>query len=86
RLHWIERTREQLLADDAALTEFVRQHPDADVQEGRTLIRNARREAQQNKPPRYFRELFQWIKTASGTPDADDEEDESAGEDHGDEA
>ncbi|OJB06706.1 hypothetical protein BGV52_23870 [Burkholderia ubonensis] len=86
RLHWIERTREQLLADDAALTEFVRQHPDADVQEGRTLIRNARREAQQNKPPRYFRELFQWIKTASGAPDADDEEGESDGEDHGDEA
>ncbi|WP_279587350.1 ribosome biogenesis factor YjgA [Paraburkholderia caballeronis] len=72
RLHWIERTREQLLADDAALTEFIRVHPAADPQEGRTLIRNARREAQQGKPPRYFRELFQWIKTASGSDDEDD--------------
>jgi ribosome-associated protein len=73
RLHWIERTREQLLADDAALTAFIREHPGADPQEGRTLIRNARREAQQGKPPRYFRELFQWIKTASGSADESDD-------------
>jgi ribosome-associated protein len=75
RLHWIERAREKLLADDAALTEFIRQHPAADPQEGRTLIRNARKEAQQSKPPRYFRELFQWIKNANGPEAADDEHD-----------
>jgi ribosome-associated protein len=74
KLHWIERTREKLLADDAALTEFIRQHPGVDPQEGRTLIRNARKEREQQKPPRYFRELFQWIKTAAGVMD-DDEED-----------
>jgi len=87
RLHWIERTREKLLADDAALTEFIRQHPAVDPQEGRTLIRNARREAQQGKPPRYFRDLFQWIKNADGagnedadsndSDDLDDDDDES---------
>ncbi|SEH98732.1 ribosome-associated protein [Paraburkholderia hospita] len=87
RLHWIERTREKLLADDAALTEFIRQHPTVDPQEGRTLIRNARREAQQGKPPRYFRDLFQWIKNADGagnddadsndSDDLDDDDDES---------
>ncbi|MBR8344992.1 ribosome-associated protein [Burkholderia sp. B21-005] len=86
RLHWIERTRDQLLANDDALTEFLRQHPEADIQEGRTLIRNARKEAQQGKPPRYFRELFQWIKTASGTPGGDDEAADEAGDDHDDEA
>ena len=86
RLHWIERTREQLLADDAALTEFIRQHPGADVQEGRTLIRNVRRETQQGKPPRYYRELFQWIKTASGAAAPDDDDAEPAGDDHDDEA
>ncbi|WP_279610177.1 MULTISPECIES: ribosome biogenesis factor YjgA [Burkholderia] len=86
RLHWIERTRDQLLANDDALTEFLRQHPDADIQEGRTLIRNARKEAQQGKPPRYFRELFQWIKTASGTPGGDDEAADDAEDDHDDEA
>ena len=75
RMHWIERTREKLLADDAALTEFIRQHPAADPQEGRTLIRNARKESQQGKPPRYFRELFQWIKNADVAGNDDDETD-----------
>ncbi|MEF9444566.1 ribosome-associated protein [Burkholderia sp. 1B3(2022)] len=86
RLHWIERTREQLLASDDALTEFLLQHPDADIQEGRTLIRNARKEAQQGKPPRYFRELFQWIKAAGGASDSDDDAADDAGDDHDDEA
>ncbi len=80
RLHWIEQTRERLIADDDAFTAFLRDHPAADAQEGRTLIRNARKEAQQGKPPRYFRELFQWIKTASGGagngPDEDSTEDD----------
>jgi ribosome-associated protein len=75
RLHWIEQTREQLLAQDDALTAFLRKHPGADAQEGRTLIRNARKEAQQGKPPRYFRELFQWIKTAGGGALASDDRD-----------
>ncbi len=64
RLHWIERTRDKLLADDTALTDFIRQHPGVDPQEGRMLIRNTRRETLQGKPPRYYRELFQWIKHA----------------------
>ncbi|MEQ5839310.1 ribosome-associated protein [Paraburkholderia acidicola] len=80
RMHWIERTREKLLADDAALTEFIRLHPAADPQEGRTLIRNARKEAQQARPPRYFRELFKWIKTASGTGKDEGDETTADGE------
>jgi ribosome-associated protein len=85
RLHWVERTREQLLAHDDAFTAFLRAHPGADAQEGRTLIRNARKEAEQGKPPRYFRELFKWIKAAqsgaakgSGSDDtAEDDDDET---------
>ncbi len=83
RLHWIERTREQLLASDDAFTTFIDTHPNADLQAGRTLIRNARKEAQQNKPPRYFRELFQWIKNASSTGadgEEPDDEDEALGD------
>jgi ribosome-associated protein len=76
RLHWIERTREKLLADDAALTEFLRDHPGVDVQEGRTLIRNARKEREQQKPPRYYRELFQWIKNAAGVEDEEEDQEE----------
>jgi ribosome-associated protein len=83
RLHWIEQTREQLLAHDDAFTAFLRAHPDADAQEGRTLIRNARKEAQQGKPPRYFRELFQWIKSASGGA-AEGADDDDAREDDDD--
>lgn len=85
RLHWIERTRDALLADDAALTAFLREHPGADAQEGRTLIRNARREAQSGRPPRYFRELFQWIKQVSGSPD-DEADDPRDDEDDSDDA
>jgi len=81
KMHWIERTREKLLADDAALTEFIRQHPGVDPQEGRTLIRNARKEREQAKPPRYFRELFQWIKAAAGVEDEDEDNEAEAQQD-----
>ncbi|MGV2288999.1 ribosome biogenesis factor YjgA [Trinickia sp. YCB016] len=86
KLHWIERTRDALIASDDALTAFLKQHPAADAQEGRTLIRNARKEAQQGKPPRYFRELFQWIKTVSAADGdaADDDIDDTAAEDDDD--
>ncbi|TKC83935.1 ribosome-associated protein [Trinickia terrae] len=84
KLHWIERTRDALIADDEALTAFLRQHPAADAQEGRTLIRNARKEAQQGKPPRYFRELFQWIKTVSAADSTDKEHDAPAEDDDDD--
>ncbi len=64
KLHLVERWRELLLADDAALTKFLAEHPASDVQTLRNIIRNARKEHEMSKPPRYFRELFQAIKTA----------------------
>lgn len=42
-----ERWRERLLADDAAVTEWIAAHPGLEVQPLRTLIRNARREQAQ---------------------------------------
>ncbi|CAJ93785.1 ribosome biogenesis factor YjgA [Cupriavidus necator] len=69
RMHLIERWRELLLADDAALTRFLAEHPGIDVQALRNTIRNARKEKEQGKPPRYFRELFQAIKTALDAKD-----------------
>jgi len=78
KMHAIERWREQLLADDGALTEFLRRYPQAEAQAGRTMIRNARREAEQKKPPRYFRELYQWIKDiVSAAHKAEDAHDEA---------
>ena len=70
RLHLIERWRDLLLADDAALTKFRGEHPSVDVQAARNIIRNARKEKELAKPPKYFRELFQVIKTALEESDA----------------
>lgn len=59
----LEQLRERLLADDQALTDYVAAHPGADAQELRTLIRNARREQKEGRPPRAFRELFRTLKS-----------------------
>lgn len=64
RLHLIERWRDRLVADDGAMTAYCADYPDTDVQTLRTLVRNARREAQQQKPPRAAREIFQLVKSA----------------------
>ena len=58
----LEIWRERLLADDEALTAFAAEHPGADIQAVRTLIRNARKEAKEGKPPRASRELFRVLK------------------------
>jgi ribosome-associated protein len=62
RQHALVRWRERLLADDQALTEFVREQPGADLQALRALIRNARKEMLENRPPRAFRELFRVLR------------------------
>ena len=65
----LEAWRERLIGDDGALTAFAAEYPGADVQVLRTLIRNARKEAAEGKPPRAFRELFRSIKDIdSSTP------------------
>jgi len=61
-LHLLERRREKLLAADSALTELLAEHPGADAQRLRTLIRNARREQTESKPPKAYREIFQILK------------------------
>lgn len=80
-LHALERRREKLLADDNALTELKAQYSEVDVQQLRTLIRNARKEQAENKPPKAYREIFQILKqlqsqTTSQTSDQDDEAEE----------
>ena len=58
----LEQWRERLIGDDAALTEFAGGHAGADLQEMRALIRNARKEIAEGKPPRAQRELFRLIR------------------------
>lgn len=67
-LHRLENWRKRLIEDDAALSEFLDQHPGFDVQQLRTLIRNSRKEQQLGKPPKSSRELFRALKEGlSGT-------------------
>ena len=61
RLREIERWRERLLEDDAALGDFAREHP-RDLQRVRTLVRNARRERDAGAPPRSYRALFRELQ------------------------
>jgi ribosome-associated protein len=58
----LEAWRERLLEDDAALTEFAAAYPGGDLQALRALIRNARKEKKEAKPPRAYRELFRVLK------------------------
>lgn len=58
----LEQWRERLIGDDAALTEFAGGHAGADLQAMRALIRNARKEIAESKPPRAQRELFRLIR------------------------
>lgn len=70
-MHALEKRRDKLLAHDAALTELVGQHPELDAQQLRTLIRNARKEQAENKPPKAYREIFQLLKQLqAGHPSA----------------
>lgn len=61
-LHALERRRDKLLADDKALTALLEEAPHLDAQHLRTLIRNARKEQAENKPPKAYREIFQILK------------------------
>jgi ribosome-associated protein len=61
--HSIERWRERLMEDESALTELAATWPACDTQQLRTLVRNARREFAQKKPPRSHRELFRVLRS-----------------------
>ena len=58
----LELLRERLVESDDALTELISDKPELPISELRTLIRNARREKEQNKPTKSFRDLFQLLK------------------------
>jgi ribosome-associated protein len=89
-LHDAERWRNELIASDGALDTWLAEHPQADVQQLRSLIRAARKDASaapEQRSGKAFRELFRFLRQnptalAAGTdPDAfddsnDDEQDE----------
>ncbi|MDB5766271.1 MAG: putative alpha helix protein [Collimonas fungivorans] len=84
-MHALERHRDRLLKNDGALTELLAQHPELDVQHVRTMIRNARKEQAENKPPKAYREIFQLLKElqkSSGNQDDIDAEDDDEQDEH----
>ncbi len=75
-MHRAENWRTRLLeGGDEALGAFIDEHPEADRQRLRQLVRNAQEEARRNKPPRAFRELYREVLAASqsGAPTSDDD-------------
>ena len=64
RHHLLEQWRDRLLDEgDACFNDLLEQWPAADRQHIRQLLRNAKREAEQSKPPRAARALFQYLRS-----------------------
>ena len=64
-LHQAELWRAELVAGDDALTRWMAEHPQTELQRLRALIRNARKDAElpaEQRHGRAWRELFQFIK------------------------
>ena len=72
RLHLAEQWRDRLIADDQALEEWLQLDPDADLQRLRSLIRQARKDAQDKadaerpgeaqRHGKSYREIFQLVR------------------------
>lgn len=59
--HRAERLRDAMISGDDALTDYMTSHLEAPVQKLRQLVRGARREAAEGKPPRCARELYRLL-------------------------
>ena len=63
QFHRLEKWRDRLISEgDAALGKLVLEAPEIDRQHLRQMIRNAQKEAAQNKPPKNSRAIFQYLK------------------------
>ena len=63
RFHTLEHWRDRILAEgDPAINELLTEQPALDRSRLRQLLRNARKEAENNKPPKSSRQLFKYLK------------------------
>lgn len=60
--HKAETWRHRLINDKDSLTELIRLFPDIDRQKIRQLIQNTLKEKKDSNPPKYYRQLFKYIK------------------------
>jgi ribosome-associated protein len=70
RQHALERWRERLIAEPAALDLLAARKPRLDRPRLRALIAQARDERARGRPPHAFRELFRELKALDREPDA----------------
>tara|TARA_B100001059_G_scaffold236234_1_gene285661 strand:+ start:7221 stop:7823 length:603 start_codon:yes stop_codon:yes gene_type:complete len=63
QFHAVEQQRDLLLSgDEEALTDFFNRYPDADIQRIRQWLRQAKKQAEDNKPPTAARQLFVYLR------------------------
>jgi len=63
RFHKLERLRESLIENNQeSINEVISTYPSCDIQHLRSLIRNAQKEREHNKPPANYRKLFQYLR------------------------
>ncbi len=63
--HSIERWRDRLVSGDPAQQEaFIAEFPETDRQNLRSLVRQAQKEAAENKPPAAARKIFKLVREA----------------------
>lgn len=62
KLHKLESWRQELLTDERVLTAIADAYPGADLTQLRQLRRNAIKERELNKPPKNYRQIFQFLK------------------------
>ncbi|EEP0995690.1 ribosome-associated protein [Salmonella enterica] len=64
--HKLEHLRDRLIVEgDDAVAEVLILWPNADRQQLRSLIRNAKKEKEGNKPPKSARQIFQYLRELS---------------------
>lgn len=73
--HGLERWRDRMIGDVNVLSEFIALYPQTDIQQLRTLVRNAQKELAAGKPPKSSREIFKVLREITSTDKTDDSSD-----------
>lgn len=62
-LHKLEIIRDQLIEQgDPAINTLINEYPNLERQKLRTLVRGAKKEKENNKSPKNYREIYQYLK------------------------